>query len=82
MATHSSVLAWRMLWSEEPGGLHSTGLQRVRHNGVNNTFMLFFPTKLLTSIMLTTFPAPLQQLSEAPAGCPALRSGLTLVTQS
>ena len=31
MATHSSVLAWRMLWSEEPGGLHSTGLQRVRH---------------------------------------------------
>ena len=55
MATHSSVLAWRMLWSEEPGGLHSTGLQRVRHNGVNNTFMLFFPTKLLTSLCWQLF---------------------------
>ena len=44
--------------------------------------MLFFPTKLLTSIMLTTFPTPLQQLSEAPAGCPTLHSVLTLVTQS
>jgi len=32
MATHSSVLAWRIPWTEEPGGLQSTGLQRVRHN--------------------------------------------------
>lgn len=38
--------------------------------------MLFFLTKLLTSIMLTTFPTPLQQLSEAPAGCPTVRSVL------
>ena len=30
MATHSSVLAWRIPWTEEPGGLRSTGLQRVR----------------------------------------------------
>ena len=29
MATHSSVLAWRMLWTEEPGGLQSKGLKRV-----------------------------------------------------
>ena len=29
MATHSSVLAWRMPWPEEPGGLQSVGLQRV-----------------------------------------------------
>ena len=28
MATHSSVLAWRILWTEEPGGLQSTGSQR------------------------------------------------------
>ena len=27
MATHSSILAWRILWTEEPGGLQSTGLQ-------------------------------------------------------
>ena len=31
MATHSSNLAWRISWSEEPGGLQSTGSQRVRH---------------------------------------------------
>ena len=32
MATHSSILAWRIPWTEEPGGLQSIGLQRVRHN--------------------------------------------------
>ena len=29
MATHSSILAWRISWTEEPGGLQSMGLQRV-----------------------------------------------------
>ena len=32
MATHSSILAWEILWTEEPGGLQSMGLQRVGHN--------------------------------------------------
>ena len=32
MATHSSILAWRISWTEEPGGLQSTALQRVRHD--------------------------------------------------
>ena len=32
MATHCSVLAWRIPWTEEPGGLQSTGLQRVGHD--------------------------------------------------
>ena len=32
MATHSSTLAWRIPWTDEPGGLQSTGSQRVRHN--------------------------------------------------
>ena len=32
MATHSSILAWRIPWTEEPGGLQSVGLQRVGHN--------------------------------------------------
>ena len=31
-ATHSSILAWRIAWTEAPDGLQSTGLQRVRHN--------------------------------------------------
>ena len=32
MATHSSILAWRIPWTEEPGGLQSIVLQRVSHN--------------------------------------------------
>ena len=32
MATHSSILAWRIPWTEEPGGLQSMGLRRVRHD--------------------------------------------------
>ena len=32
MATHSSILAWRIPWTEEAGGLESVGSQRVRHN--------------------------------------------------
>ena len=32
MATHSSVLAWRIPWTEEPGSPQSMGLQRVRHD--------------------------------------------------
>ena len=32
IATHSSVLAWRIPWTEEPGGLQSMGSQRVRHD--------------------------------------------------
>ena len=32
MATHSSILAWRIPWTKEPGGLQSMGLQRVGHD--------------------------------------------------
>ena len=32
MTIHSSILAWRILWTEEPRGLQSMGSQRVRHN--------------------------------------------------
>ena len=32
MAIHSSILAWRIPWTKEPGGLQSIGLQRVGHN--------------------------------------------------
>ena len=31
MAAHSSILAWEIPWTEDPGGLQSMGLQRVRH---------------------------------------------------
>ena len=32
MAAHSSILAWKIPWTEEPGRLQSTGLQRVGHD--------------------------------------------------
>ena len=38
MAIHSSILAWRIPWTQEPGGLQSMGLQRVGHDWVTNTF--------------------------------------------
>ena len=38
MATHSSILAWRMPWTEKPGGLQSMRLHRVGHDWVTNTF--------------------------------------------
>ena len=34
MATHSSILAWRSPWTEEPGGLQPTGLKRTGHDRV------------------------------------------------
>ena len=40
MATYSSILAWRITWTEEPGRLQSTGSQRVRYNWVIFTFTI------------------------------------------
>ena len=39
MATHSSTLSWRIPRTEEPGGLQSTGSQRVGHNRAANTLL-------------------------------------------
>ena len=39
MATHSNILAWRIPWTEEPGGLQSIGSHRVRHNWSNLAHM-------------------------------------------
>ena len=38
IGTHSSILAWRVPWTEEPGGLQSMGLQRVGHDRATHTF--------------------------------------------
>ena len=42
MATHSSILAWRTPWTEEPDGLQSMGLQTVGHDLATNTFTFAF----------------------------------------
>ena len=46
MATHSRILAWRIPWTEEPGGLQSVGLQRVGLDWVTNTFTLYMEMTL------------------------------------
>ena len=52
MATHSSILAWRISWTEEPGGLQSRVSQRVRHNSSDLACMHMHVTKhqLLVSV--------------------------------
>ena len=46
MATHSSILAWRIPRTEKPGRLQSTGSQRVGHGWANNTFfvLIYLPS--------------------------------------
>ena len=56
MATHSSTLAWRIPWMEEPGGLKSMGSQRVRHYWATSLhFYTPFPFAWLTSFRLIYF---------------------------
>ena len=50
MATHSSILAWRTPWAEEPGRLQSTGSQRVRHDQATE-----HNTRLLLLLLLSRF---------------------------
>ena len=50
MAPHSGILAWRIPWLEEPGGLQSTGLQRVGHNWASS-LSLFTLSKYLVYII-------------------------------
>ena len=45
MTTHSSILAWRMLWAEEPSGLQAMGLHRIGHDWATNTFTLIWNRK-------------------------------------
>ena len=55
MATHSSILACRIPWTEEPGGLQSMGSQRVRHDWVTNT-----------TLLQMVYPAVIQMLKSYP----------------
>ena len=45
MATYSSMLAWRMPWTDEPGGLQSMRSQRVRHDQVTHASSYHWATK-------------------------------------
>ena len=51
MATHSSILAWKIPWTEEPGRLYSTGQQRVGHDWVTSLFFLLCWPKVLARLL-------------------------------
>ena len=53
MVTYFNILAWRIPWAEEPGGLESIGLQRVRHGWVTNIF--FPPYRRVKSFLILSF---------------------------
>ena len=57
MATHSSILAGRAPWTEEPGGLQAMRLQRVRHNLVTQPqlFISLLRGSFLISLVLSSF---------------------------
>ena len=51
MATHSSIIAWEIQWTEEPGGLQSMGSQRVRHNLVTKQQLWLHSTEILIHVL-------------------------------
>ena len=62
LTTHSSILAWKIPWKEEPGGLESMVLQRAGHNRVTNTvtfhlgrFYLIYLSRMVTIIPYLIF---------------------------
>ena len=54
MATHFSILTWKVPWTEEPGGLQYMGLQRVRHNWTENILYLGFSVIATAAASTTT----------------------------
>ena len=48
MATHSSIIDWKISWTEEPGGLQSMGSQRVGHKREINTFPFICLTEIFS----------------------------------
>ena len=57
MASHSSILAWKIPWTEEPGRLQSMGLQRVRHDWVTHFHFLFSSLSLFNEYIFSwTYP--------------------------
>ena len=65
MATHSSILAWRIPWAEELGRLQSMGLQRVGHDWAT-VFNFFFSFYLLTSSPISLNPHTLPLAASSP----------------
>ena len=67
MASHSSILAWRTPWGEEPGGLQSLWLQRVGHDSVSKHSTAYIHySKTLRNILESGVPTSLKVIAQ---GC-------------
>jgi len=71
MATHSSILAWRILWTEEPGGLLSMGLHRVGHDWSDLACMHALEKEMATHSSVLAWRIP---VTEVPGGLPSVGS--------
>ena len=71
MATHSSVLAWRILWTEEPGGLLSIGSHRVGHDWSDLACMHALEKEMATHSSILAWRIPGM---EEPGGLPSMGS--------
>ena len=71
MATHSSILDWRILWTEEPGGLLSMELNRVRHDWSDLACMHAFQKEMATHSSILAWRIP---ETEEPGGLPSMGS--------
>ena len=59
MATHSSILTWEILWTEEPGRLQSMGSQRIGHDRANKRQPSLPDSRELSALNLSSFPLAL-----------------------
>ena len=69
MATHSSILDWRILWTEEPGGLLSIGSHRVRHDWSDLACMHALEKEMATHSSVLAWRTP---GTEEPGGLPSM----------
>ena len=82
MATHSSILAWRIPWAEEPGGLPSTGSQRVGHDWATSFFFLCLTNVTIQQIARSLSRHTAQRRSSLPWGLSLLPRGVSLLRLS
>ena len=61
-ATHASILAWRIPWTEEPGRLQSMGMKRVRHDWVTFTFISLILSSTGVLLTVSIFMVALYQI--------------------
>ena len=78
MATHSSTLAWRIPWTEEPGGLQSLGSQRVRHDWAHTGIVLCVCVCVCVSSNLAVHADARMPILHVWVSLPALQKGASV----